>query len=88
MHCRAGQGTMTQLPVINVTIFSDLACPWCWVGHRRLSAAIKQLGGKAVVQPEWHAYLLDPNCPERGETWASWGPCFARGGGVCQPARP
>ena len=43
-------------------MFSDLACPWCYVGQRRLDAALAGMPGVAA-QREWRAFLLDPNYP-------------------------
>ena len=56
------------LPPHTVTVYSDLACPWCYVGQRRLDRALQQLpGGKEAVQAEWHAFLLDWVAPPAGE---------------------
>lgn len=63
---RSTTSTM-PLPTINVTIYSDLACPWCWVGYRRLSKAMASFAGRARVEPEWRAYLLDPHFPEQAK---------------------
>lgn len=48
-----------------VTVFSDLACPWCYVGQRRLDKALEGLPG-VEAEKEWHAYLLDWNAPQKG----------------------
>ncbi|PSC71556.1 DSBA oxidoreductase [Micractinium conductrix] len=51
---------------VKVTVFSDLACPWCYIGQRRLDKALEQMPGvKAEV--EWHAFLLDWNAPLAGQ---------------------
>lgn len=57
---------MSSKPSVKITVFSDLACPWCYVGLRRLD---KGLAGLPNVQAEieWHAYLLDWNVPQAGE---------------------
>jgi predicted DsbA family dithiol-disulfide isomerase len=47
-------------PVIEVDVYSDLACPWCYVGHRKLDAAKTKISAQADVKPAWHAFLLDP----------------------------
>ena len=46
-------------PTIEADIWSDLACPWCYVGAKRLDSAIKKLGDRAEVKITWHAFLLD-----------------------------
>ncbi len=49
---------------IRVDIWSDIACPWCYIGKRKFEAAAKQFraqGGE--VEVEYHSYLLDPSMP-------------------------
>ena len=55
---------MQQKP-ITIDIVSDVACPWCYVGKRRLETALKQWKG-APVEVTWHPFQLDPNIPEAG----------------------
>lgn len=50
---------------IKVDIVSDVACPWCYVGKRRLEAALKEWKG-APVEIEWHPFQLDPSIPAEG----------------------
>jgi predicted DsbA family dithiol-disulfide isomerase len=52
---------------IKVDIVSDVACPWCYVGKRRLENAIAQWEG-TPIEIEWHPYQLDPNMPTEGLT--------------------
>jgi predicted DsbA family dithiol-disulfide isomerase len=54
-----------QKETIKVAVVSDVACPWCYVGKRRLEAALKQWKG-APVEVTWHPFQLDPNIPESG----------------------
>lgn len=54
-----------QQEIIKVAIVSDVACPWCYVGKRRLETALKQWKG-APVEVTWHPFQLDPNIPESG----------------------
>ena len=49
---------------IRVDIWSDVACPWCYIGKRKFEAAAEQFraqGGE--VEVEYHSYLLDPSMP-------------------------
>lgn len=46
---------------LHVAIWSDVACPWCWVGKRHLEAAIADLPFPVTV--EWRAFELDPSAP-------------------------
>jgi len=50
---------------ITIDVVSDVACPWCYVGKKRLESALKEWKG-APVKVEWHPYQLDPNIPESG----------------------
>ena len=42
---------------MRIDIWSDLVCPWCWIGKHRLQAALEGMG---PVDIHWHPYLLDP----------------------------
>lgn len=54
---------MSENP-LRVDIWSDIACPWCYIGKRRFEAALKTLDFAEKVQVHWHAYQLDPSLPE------------------------
>ena len=51
---------------ITVDVISDVICPWCLIGKRRLEKAIVALGGKHEVQVHWHPFQLNPNMPKEG----------------------
>lgn len=55
---------MSQQP-IKVSVVSDVACPWCYIGKRRLESALQQWNG-APVEVTWHPYQLDPTIPKTG----------------------
>jgi predicted DsbA family dithiol-disulfide isomerase len=50
---------------IKIDIVSDVACPWCYVGKKRLEKAIREWDG-AEIEIEWHPFQLDPNIPKEG----------------------
>ncbi len=50
---------------INIDIVSDVACPWCYVGKRRLEEALRQLP-EYEAKVNWHPFQLDPNIPASG----------------------
>lgn len=50
--------------MLQLDVWSDIACPWCYLGKRRLAAALKAAGLEAEV--EWHAFELDPTMPADG----------------------
>ncbi|TRW99154.1 DsbA family oxidoreductase [Paracoccus sp. M683] len=45
-----------------IDIWSDIACPWCYIGKRRLEAALDRFDG-APVQITWHGFELNPDAP-------------------------
>lgn len=51
---------------ITVDIVSDVVCPWCYVGKRRLEAALDQLGNPEDIEITWHPFQLDPTIPAEG----------------------
>ena len=54
--------------MINVEIWSDIACPWCYVGKRRFEAALEQFEHRDEVTVTWRSFELDPSAPaERPE---------------------
>lgn len=50
---------------LRIDIWSDVVCPWCWIGKHRLRAALSQLGEAGQnAEIHWHAYQLDPESDE------------------------
>ena len=47
---------------IKVDIWSDIACPWCYIGKRKFEAGVAAFGGDVDV--EYHSYELAPDTPE------------------------
>ena len=50
--------------MITLTIWSDFACPYCYIGETRLEKAIEELGVKDEVRIDYRAYELDPTAPK------------------------
>jgi predicted DsbA family dithiol-disulfide isomerase len=48
---------------MKVEIWSDVACPWCYIGKRRLEAALEQFPHRDAVEVTWHSYQLDLTAP-------------------------
>jgi predicted DsbA family dithiol-disulfide isomerase len=53
---------------LSVDIWSDIACPWCYIGKRRLEAALNRFPHAADVVKTWHAFELDPTAPAVRDT--------------------
>lgn len=51
---------------ISIDVTSDVICPWCFVGKRRLETAIRALGGRHEVRVRWHPFQLNPRMPKEG----------------------
>ena len=56
-------------PTLTIDVISDVVCPWCFIGRRRLGAA---LTGFAAEEPRarplvsWHPFQLNPDLPREG----------------------
>jgi len=48
---------------MKVEIWSDVVCPWCYVGKRRFESALKSFEHKADVEVRWRSFELDPGAP-------------------------
>ncbi|HEV3191589.1 MAG TPA: DsbA family oxidoreductase [Polyangiaceae bacterium] len=48
---------------LTVDVWSDIVCPWCAIGDRRLTAALAAFGHHDSVDVVWHAFELDPSAP-------------------------
>lgn len=47
-------------PTIRVEIWSDVVCPWCYIGKRRFESALERLDGEIDVDVAYRPYQLDP----------------------------
>src|SRR4051812_24692807 len=48
---------------MQVEIWADVACPWCYIGKRRFEQALDRFDGRDEVQVTWRAFQLDPAAP-------------------------
>lgn len=54
--------------MMTITIWSDFACPYCYIGETRLQQAIEELGIGDSVQIDFRAFELDPSAPKEVTT--------------------
>jgi predicted DsbA family dithiol-disulfide isomerase len=54
---------------MNVDIWSDVACPWCYLGKRHIEEALEKWDGEDVAVT-WRAFQLQPDAPRFGEPGA------------------
>jgi predicted DsbA family dithiol-disulfide isomerase len=50
---------------MKVEIWSDVICPWCYVGKRRFEAALRRFDHRDQVEVHWRSFELDPSAPTR-----------------------
>jgi len=50
---------------VQIDIYSDVVCPWCYIGKRRLDAALSETGMRDV-DVRWRAYQPNPDLPPAG----------------------
>ena len=51
---------------MHVEIYSDIVCPWCFIGKRRLEQALKTAGYTNQVHVTWRPFQLNPTMPKSG----------------------
>jgi predicted DsbA family dithiol-disulfide isomerase len=56
---------MPDVPALTIDAVSDVVCPWCYIGKRRLEKAIA-LAPDVPVEVRWHPYFLNPWVPREG----------------------
>lgn len=70
------------MPTLPIHIWSDIACPWCYVGKRRLQAALSRFEHRDAVSITWHAFELDPAAPPTVDTSVGYASRLAKKYGV------
>jgi len=56
------QNSGTKSPIA-LEVWSDIVCPWCYIGKRRLETALSRFERGDLVSVTWRSYLLDPGAP-------------------------
>jgi predicted DsbA family dithiol-disulfide isomerase len=54
-----------------IDMFADIACPWCYIGEKRLEQALAQRPDLSA-EVRWHPFQLQPGLPKPGEPWAEF----------------
>jgi len=54
------------MQTITIDVVSDVMCPWCFIGKRRLEGALDMLND-IQVEVQWRPFQLDPTLPEEGK---------------------
>jgi predicted DsbA family dithiol-disulfide isomerase len=48
---------------VTIEIWSDIVCPWCYIGKRRFESALARFEHRAEVEVLWRSFELDPDAP-------------------------
>ncbi|GAA5123186.1 DsbA family oxidoreductase [Alloalcanivorax gelatiniphagus] len=49
--------------LVKIEIWSDVVCPWCYIGKRRIEGALAGFAHADEVEVHWRSYQLDPGAP-------------------------
>jgi predicted DsbA family dithiol-disulfide isomerase len=49
---------------VQIEVWSDVVCPWCYIGKRRLETALARFPHRDQVEVVWRSFQLDPTIPE------------------------
>lgn len=60
-----GRNETSRLRTVQLDVFADVACPWCFIGKRRLERVLAAQP-EGSVQVRWRAYELQPTLPREG----------------------
>jgi predicted DsbA family dithiol-disulfide isomerase len=69
---------------VKIEVWSDIVCPWCYIGKRRLETALA--GFEQPVEVEWRSFQLDPGYP-KGERQPAYEAIAKKTGGSPAQAR-
>lgn len=58
---------------MRIDIYADIACPWCYIGERRLVQALAQRPALAA-ELHWRPFQLQPDLPPTGVPWQEFAP--------------
>jgi predicted DsbA family dithiol-disulfide isomerase len=71
MPFAAVEERMSGMPAnpLTIDVISDIVCPWCYIGKRRLEAAlalVAEKGAMGEIAVRWHPFELNPDLPREG----------------------
>ena len=75
-----------QPKAMTIEIWSDVVCPFCYIGKRELERALAQFEHAEQVQVTWRSFELDPDAPARSEH-DMYGMLVAKYGGTREDAK-
>ncbi|HWV38279.1 MAG TPA: DsbA family oxidoreductase [Vulgatibacter sp.] len=57
---------------LRIDVISDTVCPWCYLGKRRLEAAMEATADRYEFRVAWHPFQLAPDLPPEGRDWNAY----------------
>src|SRR3984957_18011203 len=66
MACWSVNTKTYAMNALKIEIYSDLICPWCYIGKRRMEAGLKLLGEEFMPEIVWLPFQLNPGMPVAG----------------------
>jgi predicted DsbA family dithiol-disulfide isomerase len=63
---------------LRLDIWSDIVCPWCYIGKRRLEAALALFTHRDAIELVWRAFELDAGAPQASGTGSSYAERLAK----------
>jgi predicted DsbA family dithiol-disulfide isomerase len=57
---------MSERRSVTIEVVSDVICPWCFIGKRRMEKALAELAGEIDVEVSWLPFQLNPDMPAAG----------------------
>lgn len=68
--------------LMKVEIWSDVVCPWCYIGKRRFEAALARFAHRGEVDVTWKSFELDPSAAPSPESPGDYSEHLARKYGI------
>ena len=63
---------MSAIPIINVEVVSDVVCPWCYIGKRRLQKAVDATGSRFDFNVTYLPFELNNQLPDEGVDYKAY----------------
>jgi predicted DsbA family dithiol-disulfide isomerase len=54
---------------MEVEVYADVVCPWCYIGARRLERTLRELPNGSEIERRWRPFQLRPEMPAGGMAW-------------------
>src|SRR6185436_3204195 len=62
----ARETAMAEGRSVTIEVVSDVICPWCYIGKRRMEKALSELAREFDIEVSWLPFQLNPDLPPEG----------------------